>query len=111
MAKSGVRMSPVAGAQEEDAGRQNREHQQRPQHGQGGVNIRVARAKHHPARRIEQIVHAQANAVGNQQEENAAQGHQVRARRLGQHRTARREPHAALRQIQEGGAQQAANQR
>ena len=35
--------------------------------------------------------------------------HQVRARRSGHHRTARRYPHAALRQIQEGGAQQAAN--
>ena len=109
MAKSGVRMSPVPARRKKMPAVSNGEHQQHPQHGQGGVNIRVARAEHHSARRVEKVVHAQPNAVSDQQEENAAQRHQVRASRPRHHRTARRDPHAAFRQIQKGGAEQAAD--
>ena len=96
---------------EKDSGGQNRHDEQRPQHGHRGVNIRVARAVHQSARRIEEIEHPQAKAVGDEQKEDSAQRHQVRARRGCQHGASRREPDAPFRDVHERGGEQAADER
>ena len=62
---------------------------ERAQHGKGGVHIRVRRAEHHPARRVDELVAVQPEAHGAQQKEHGAQSEKMGAGARGEARALR----------------------
>ena len=72
--------------------------------------VRITRSIQHAARRIEQAVHGQAEAIGNQHKDKRAERAEVSARVAPDRGPARRHPDPALDQIKENGAEQAEDQ-